>query len=52
MTETNIDLHDVIADLSRQIAKLTQENAILRAVIAAQARTKTGEEQPRQVDAG
>jgi hypothetical protein len=33
---TEINLHEVIADLSQQTAKLTQENAVLRAVIRAQ----------------
>ena len=52
MTETDINLHDVIADLSRQIARLTQENAILRAVITSQARAKTAEENPQQAATG
>ena len=34
--DVDIDLHSVISDLSQKVASLTQENAILKAVVRAQ----------------
>lgn len=47
--DVDIDLHSVISDLSQKVAVLTQENAILKAVVRAQQDAMSAKEQREEL---